>query len=123
LPYSGVPGGVVYYWPANVSGGVFWFGPYLILMPGSYVARVYLMITRPCNGSLLTLDVSNNAGTQILANRVVYCSDFPRPGEWVGFDLSFNVTSPAFSIEIRGLGPTGVSGVYFGYVVLQQVNS
>ncbi len=120
FPYSGVPGGVVYYWPSNVSGGVFWFGPYLILMPGSYVATVYLMIDRPCNGTLLTLGVSNNAGAQVLVSRTIYCSDFPKPFVWVAFKLPFNVTSPALTIEIRGLNPTGASGIYFGYVVLNE---
>ena len=115
-----IHGEIAYYWPPNVSDPVFWFGPYLILMPGSYKATVYLMITEPCNGTLLTLDVSNNGGTQVLTTKTVSCSMFPRPGEWVGIPLQFNLTTPALSIEIRGLNPTGVSGIYFGYVVLTQ---
>ncbi|GAB6944292.1 hypothetical protein JCM14467A_10740 [Vulcanisaeta sp. JCM 14467] len=116
-------GEIVYYWPPNASGPVFWFGPYLILMPGSYKATVYLMITRPCNGTLLTLDVANNYGTQILTTKTVSCSMFPKPNEWIGVPLQFNLTTPALSIEIRGLNPTGISGVYFKCVVLNQITT
>lgn len=123
--WSGTPVKVVsiknraaYYWPSNASGSVFWFGPYLILMPGNYEAIVYLMITSKCNGTILTLGVANNGGTQILANRVISCNDFQTANTWVGFTLNFTITEPALYVEIRGLHPTGVTGVYFGGVKL-----
>ncbi len=114
--------GTIYYWPRGYSG-TFWVGPfYLTLLPGIYNVTAYFMITRPCNGVVGIFQATNMVGSRIYASTPIICSYFKRPNEWVGVTLTLIVNdSSEDPIMLRCINMTGITGVYFSGVVINQI--
>ncbi len=115
--------GAIYYWPEDYSG-TFWIGPfYLTLLPGTYNVTAYFTVTKPCNGTIGILQASNIAGSQIYASTPILCSYFKEPNEWTGVALTLIVNSTSEDpIMLRCINMTGITGVYFSGVVINQIS-
>ena len=116
--------GVAYYWQDG-DIGTFWVGPfYLVLLPGIYNVTAYFMITKPCNGTIGILQATNIVGSQIYSSTPILCSYFKEPDEWVGVALTLIVSNISEDpIMLRCINMTGITGVYFSGVVINQVDS
>jgi len=83
---------------------VLWYGPYLTLTPGSYVAHYVLRAeTQPSPGPALTLDAATGRGARVLNATTLTAESLP-PGQWVNVTLTFTLTREA-EVELRGLAP------------------
>lgn len=85
----------------SYAGTALWFGPYLNLAPGSYVANFSLYTTDNRSSNFMTLDVSGNSGTDVI-------DILPVPGtrlvshEWTTVPIRFNLSNFLPNVEFRG---------------------
>jgi hypothetical protein len=95
----------ILYSPADSSAPAAWFGPYVFLPQGNYSIDVTVKIdvSSPTNSSLLTLDVTANMATTVLASKAIYTSDVT--GSWQVFSLNFTLIQPLYDIQFRGMYP------------------
>jgi len=122
---SSVSGTVLVHTSSDLSGGTFWFGPYVSLPPGRYDVTFVLKTAPATNGSLY-LDVDNfvnSTSAPILAQQELTQADFSSPGSWTNFTLTFNYTPQDAStggLEFRGVdaigGPFSLDYVEVTYV-------
>ncbi len=83
------------------GNGTFWQGPYTPLRKGNYVAKFWLKLDRPYNGTLLDVDVAVNAGHRL---RFVTLSgfNFGKINEWQSFEIKFSLSNSSI-VEFRGM--------------------
>jgi uncharacterized membrane protein len=88
----------------HVKGtGAFWHGPYMSLPKGNYIARFWLKLDKPYNGSLLDVEVATNSGQNVLTSLTVHSSNFEEIGKWREFDVKFTLQSDTNVVEFRGV--------------------
>lgn len=100
--YSSESGKVIFIESTSVSGRVSWYGPYITLTPGNYVARFKIKVDNIKDEKLIRLDVWSNDLKLRLASYDVYGRDFEKPLTWKIFSIPFGVSSRLGNIEFRG---------------------
>jgi len=101
--------------------GVFWYGPYITLPTGTYTVTFWIKTPKMVpSDPLLTLDVSADLGTRILASMNVTGEDFNEDG-WQPFTLNFQLDETTSSIEFRGIVLTSKSEIILSNVELHTV--
>ena len=109
---SSASGTVLVHSPSDTNGTTFWFGPYVSLPPGRYDVT-FVMKAAPSTQGSLYLQVSefeNSTSTPLLSQRLVTQADFPQPGSWTQFTLTFDLTpgeSANGTLEFRGVDAVG----------------
>lgn len=103
------------------SNKAFWYGPYISVPSGMYEARFRLKIASPTEAYVLTLDVTNDSGEDLVAQSVLTGADFSEVGVWQEFTSSFILEKPAFSMEFRGVQVSNATDVYLDCIVIRQV--
>jgi uncharacterized membrane protein len=111
--------------PQNTTSSTFWFGPYLTLPAGKYKATCLLKVSPlpPKIGEhILTLSLSANSGTDVLAKYEVKTSDFLSKENAVGwqeFSLEFIVKDTLRNVEFAGLNPSPNFAIYLAYIAIE----
>jgi glycosyltransferase involved in cell wall biosynthesis len=100
--------------------GVFWYGPYVNLPPGSYTATCKLRLAEPVHGHVLTLDVASNQGATIIASKELTGENFTSSSEWQSFSYTFHLPAPTSGVEFRGTSPS-VGGIYLDSITITRV--
>jgi SAM-dependent methyltransferase len=90
---------------AQSSGFLVW-GPYFPLLAGHYQAIWQLRLEQPSSGKLATIDVVNNAGTNLKAEKVIEAEEL-KLNEWVDVPIDFILPDTAFGLEFRLAGAGG----------------
>ncbi|AAY81222.1 DUF2079 domain-containing protein [Sulfolobus acidocaldarius] len=105
------------------DGATLWFGPYIHLPQGTYLAEFYLKFDNvTTNGSLLRIDININPyGSPIY--KIINSSDIVQ-GKWMKFDLLFTIPYNELlsSVEFRGFSISNQSNIYFAGVKLIQIS-
>ena len=86
-----------------VKNGTFWNGPYTTLPKGEYMAKFWLKLDKPYNGTLLDIDVATNSGNKVLTALTVHSSNFEKINEWRGFEVKFTLQDNWNIVEFRGI--------------------
>jgi uncharacterized membrane protein len=85
------------------QSGTLWYGPYTSLPKGNYTAKFWIDLYRRQVGPLLELGVTSNAGQVLIADSIIYDSNFTRTQSWQSFELNFSLTKNYDSIEFPGI--------------------
>ncbi|MCI4338326.1 MAG: DUF2079 domain-containing protein [Thermoplasmata archaeon] len=93
----------------SASGFSMWFGPYLTLFPGNYSAEFRLQVNDTSRPSqpVVTIEVSANQGSSILASTSLTESNFTAAGTTGLFALHFSLGNLESGVELRGMSPGG----------------
>jgi len=103
------------------GNGVFWYGPYVNLPPGSYTITCKLRLDEPLQGHVLTLDVASNHGATIIASKEITGESFTSSSDWQSFRYTFHLPGPTLRVEFRGTNPLAV-GIYLDSITIVQVS-
>lgn len=101
---------------------VFWFGPPVMLPPGTYNVTYTLKIGSPSNGHVLTVDVTGGIGASEIMKQEVIVSNFTQPSEWRTFTFSFHLDEPTPNMQFRGVDPSPNIDLYVDYVNVSQTS-
>ncbi|HUU86721.1 MAG TPA: hypothetical protein VMX17_03115, partial [Candidatus Glassbacteria bacterium] len=85
------------------GSGTFWYGPYVSLPAGDYVAKFWLKLDEPYNGPLLDIGVTTNLDQNFIANSTIHSSDFEEIDIWQSFEIVFTLTEDSNTTEFFGL--------------------
>ncbi|MCJ7714046.1 hypothetical protein MUO66_06275, partial [Candidatus Bathyarchaeota archaeon] len=85
------------------GSGTFWYGPYVSLPAGDYVAKFWLKLDDPYNGPLLDIGVTTNLDQNFIANSTLHSSDFEEIDIWQSFEIVFTLTEDSNTTEFFGL--------------------
>jgi len=85
------------------GAGTLWYGPYVNLPRGSYVATFWLRLDAPYDGDLIDIDVATHGGKSILAKATISSSNFTNVGVWTPFNLAFSLSEDVKDAEFRGV--------------------
>lgn len=85
------------------GNGTFWSGPYVSLPRGNYIANYTLRLDKSYDGVLLDLDVSTNAGKDVITFLTVSGSNFREVNKWQSFEIEFTLEDDMNDIEFRGV--------------------
>jgi uncharacterized membrane protein len=115
---------VFFHWEKDRKG-IFWNGPYIGLPFGLFKVTYVIKVDdapeiRP-NEQLLTVDVTADAGENLLASRTVNGTDVPFSKQWFGISLYVGLKFPARQVEFRGHA-IGNHNVYLDYVMVEQIS-
>jgi len=103
----------------------FWFGPYVVLPPGTYNVTYRLKISSIPVGHVLTVDVASGIGTgtdQEIETYGIVGSNFTKPNEWQNFTYSFHLDAPTPNVEFRGLDPSPNLNIYLDDITVTQTS-
>jgi hypothetical protein len=112
--------GYVAYLTKSLEGGVFIYGPYTTLLPGTYRVTFLIKVTAVDinKGYRIGLvDVSNDYGREILASREI---SSPEVEGWYNYTLVIHITSIKNSVEFRIMVEPNVE-IYFAKVIVERV--
>jgi hypothetical protein len=73
----------------------------------------------------VTLQISADAGTRIIAQTGVYSSSFLNDSnnpKWESFSVYFEVQSPSKQVEFRGTEPSTDYDVYLAFVLFERIS-
>ncbi len=122
------------YRTGNLSGGiathqgradqVFWYGPYVPVLPGNYTVSFNLSVSTvvPASANIVQLVVEVDNGTQqthIVAQNITL-GQFPGPRIWTSISLNFSLPFFAQQIELPGLWVTGAAALSIADAELTQ---
>jgi hypothetical protein len=110
----------VAYLTKSLGGGVFIYGPYTTLLPGTYRVTFLIKVTAVDinKGYRIGLvDVSNDYGREILASREI---SSPEVEGWYNYTLVIHITSIKNSVEFRIMVEPNVE-IYFAKVIVERV--
>lgn len=101
----------------SVEFGHSWYGPYTALGPGEYNATFEVMTNDTSADNQLTLSVVYDYGAVWLGSMKVTGQDFPGPGVWTNFTVTFKLDSFQNTMEFPGWttnwnGTLAFKGVY-----------
>jgi len=99
--------------------GTFWYGPYILLLPGEYEVTFRLKLLSPCNNTVLVVDVADEGGKVILAKKEVHASQLIL-NEWCEIKLNFTNNRFRFHIEFRGISVEDECSIALDYVSVTQ---
>ena len=83
--------------------GTLWYGPYTSLPKGNYTAKFWIDLYRSQVGPLLELEVTSNLGQVLIADSIIYDSNFTKTQSWQSFELNFSLAKNSDSIEFPGI--------------------
>ena len=98
----------------------FWFGPYVALPPGNYIATFRIKIDQSASAYLLTLDIASDKGRVILGRRYLYGFEI-EPGKWTNITVAFSMDELWTDVEFRGMRVSNFTNIYFDYVEIRQI--
>jgi uncharacterized membrane protein len=98
----------------------FWYGPYVLLPPGTYNITYRLKVSSLSEGHVLTVDVV--AGAEQIKTYEIAGSNFTQPSKWQNFTYSFHLDAPTANVEFRGFDPSQSLNIYLDYVTLTQIS-
>jgi uncharacterized membrane protein len=105
------PNGTLYF-PSGTQSDNMWFGPYTFLPPGNYTATFTLRTSSPVEQDSPVIRIDVDYGNIVtVTQHVLDGGDFPNSG-WQTFNLNFQLTKPAFDVQLRGVFPTNQTGIY-----------
>jgi uncharacterized membrane protein len=117
--------GYVLFHSTNDEKDPFFNGPYTGLPFGLFKVTYFLKFDdaegMKQNETLLTLDVTADAGNKLLAQRNVTGGDVPFSRKWFGASIYVGLHTPAQSVEFRGR-VFGDHNVYLDYVSVEQIS-
>jgi|GEM_PF-1398882 len=104
------------------NASALWFGPYIGLSRGVYLASFYIKFINISDQTnpLLKIDV-NNFPYGPLASRIISPTEV-KPGSWEKFNIVFSVLSPGETLEFRGYSLNNNSTILFGGVQVEQIS-
>ncbi len=85
----------------SYAGTTLWFGPYLSLAPGSYMANFSLYTNDNRSPNFMTLDVAGDSGLDIV-KIVPVRSSLLIQGQWTTIPVQFNLSNFLAQVEFRG---------------------
>jgi hypothetical protein len=85
------------------GNGTFWHGPYVSLPKGNYMAKFWLKLDKPYNGTLLDLDVATNSGKNVTKFLTLSGSNFEKIDKWQSFEVKFTLQNDTNIVEFRGV--------------------
>ena len=85
------------------GSGTFWYGPYVSLPAGDYVAKFWLKLNEPYNGSVIDLGISTSLGKQLVEVLEVHSKNFTLIDTWQRFEVEFTLSNESTAIEFPGL--------------------
>ncbi|MCJ7714047.1 DUF2079 domain-containing protein [Candidatus Bathyarchaeota archaeon] len=85
------------------GSGTFWYGPYVSLPAGDYVAKFWLKLDEPYNGSVIDLGISTNLGKQLVEILEIHSKNFTLIDTWQRFEVEFTLSNDSTAIEFPGL--------------------
>jgi len=97
-----------------------WFGPYIPLKAGEYVAYVKIKfsnITSATRDIIMQIDVVADNGTKVLALFNI-TKDMVKDGQWITLPLNFTLEKDYNDIEIRGFNVAEGVNVELAYILL-----
>lgn len=112
--------------PRNMTGGFFWYGPYMSIPLGSYRATFLLKISpspQEPDERILTLSISADAGGKVLAEHKVNASDFldhNKTWDWYNFPVAFIAEDSLKDVEFRGLFPSPKFDIYLAFILVER---
>ncbi|MCI4436623.1 MAG: DUF2079 domain-containing protein [Ignisphaera sp.] len=98
------------------------YGPYTVLPPGTFKITFTLYVPKPIKQDtyVITLDVSADAGKEILASRPLYGLDLKEG--YNNITLTISSDKPLFEVEFRGLNPNTNVSLSLVKVYVEQVS-
>jgi len=112
----------------NVTSYAFWYGPYTTLPPGSYNVSFFLKIAPSLTGldeKILTLDVTSDCGSDVLAEYDVYSSSFltsDKISDWREFTLQFTAKDNLENVEFRGITPSPNYDIHLAFILVDRLS-
>jgi uncharacterized membrane protein len=104
----------------NVS---FWGGPNHVMPPGKYeVTFVLKLVGNAQDGSVVTVNVATEKGTEILNSTVIRMDDFKELETWEEFTLTFQITEVPAGIEFKALHVNNTIDLYLDYIEVVQID-
>lgn len=98
-----------------------WHGPWVSLPPGDYIVTFRLKIEDEVDGYLLTLLVTKEGGTHVIARKQVHGFELS-PREWTDIKLRFSLREPQAGIEFLGVVPSNITKIYLDYIHIEQIS-
>ena len=96
--------------------GTFFFGPYVTLPPGNYVATFRLKVDELGSGHLITIEAAAELGIKVFASHEIDLSEFKEAGLWQDFVLEFSLDVPVRDVEFRGIYASNLTTIYLDYI-------
>lgn len=97
------------------------FGPFIHLGKGKFNVNFHLKIENTdCKDTIAVLDVSENYGNEILAQKYLTAYDFKNPGSFESVELFFEATKRLSSAEFR-ISYYGKRRLWFEYIELKEL--
>lgn len=107
----------------DLNNVTFWGGPHHVMPPGKYeVTFVLKLVGNAQNGSVVTINVATEKGTEILNSTVIHMNNFKELETWEEFTLTFQITEVPAGIEFRALHVNNVVDLYLDYIEVAQLN-
>ncbi len=109
---------------ADGGSFAFWFGPYVALPPGHYLANFSLQVesVTPTDARIITLQVMSDSGNNLWASQVLTLGQFSSAMAWQNFTLEFTLSQYTTGIELRGMSVTTASTIALSGVSLLQTS-
>ena len=103
--------------PFKDQKNTIWFGPYIILPPGYYIVvfRMKFLNITNLNTKIITLDITSNSGSKILAFLNIFPQDV-KENTWVEITIPLYVTSYEYYVEFRGVNAKKEAIIFLDYI-------
>jgi len=113
--------GIILHEPGN-DRSVLWFGPYITLKRGTYVALLNIKIGMldSVTDPLLQIDVVANKGTTTIAFLNI-TRNMIHDNQWISIPLMFELPEDFIDVEIRGVNASEGVVIYLAYIRLTKV--
>ncbi|MEM3539347.1 MAG: DUF2079 domain-containing protein, partial [Nitrososphaerales archaeon] len=115
-------GYVLYRDSSYANGTTFWYGPYTLLPPGNYSITFCMMIDKPVEGYIMSLDVFAFDLKKQLGHALVYGSNFTKPMTWQNLTFYFELKESS-SMEFRGFDFYAKANVYLDYIEVKGIEA
>lgn len=113
----------------NTISEFFWWGPSISLPQNDYMVICFLkfvLLPSDSDKKLLNLDVTTEAGKNILAKQDTYLSDLnyslEESSTWQKITLSFSAEPPMENVGFRGMFPSSDYNVYLAFILVQEAS-
>jgi len=98
------------------EGNGVWFGPYITLLPGEYVANFKIKVDRLVNGKIIKLDIWSNSLKLELNSLEIYGGYFVKPLTWHIISVPFKINERTTDVEFRGIEASSDISIWLDYV-------
>ncbi len=115
-------GYVLYRDSSYINGTTFWYGPYTLLPPGNYSITFCMMIDKPVEEYIMSLDAFAFDLKKQSGYALVYGSNFTKPMTWQNLTFYFELKEPS-SMEFRGFDFYAKADVYLDYIMVKGIEA